>query len=114
MIRIFRCKKKEINNRKPGNYKFMKVFRIKSLCVLLFMIAVGCASSNGVSQNLKRELPKKFVVEVNNPLGHTREDVMVLLNAEEIKQKNPAFNSKAFVVMEGSTEIPSQYISDAG
>ena len=61
------------------------------------------------AQNLKQEFPRSFEIELTNPADLQRENTMVLLEEEEIQRNAPAFNSKAFVVLDGKTEIPSQY-----
>ncbi|MFT2009610.1 DUF4861 domain-containing protein [Pontibacter sp. 13R65] len=61
------------------------------------------------AQNLKKEFPKSFTVTVTNPLQEERQDVMVFLKADELKKAASAFNPKAFVVLDGKSEIASQY-----
>jgi hypothetical protein len=60
-------------------------------------------------QHHKSEFPRSFVAEISNPLDWPRENVMILLPEDDILKNNPSFNPKAFVVLDGSTEIPSQY-----
>jgi hypothetical protein len=61
------------------------------------------------AQDLKKEFPKSFTVKVSNPLNQERESVAVYLPAGELKKKHPAFNPRAFVVLDGKTEVASQY-----
>jgi hypothetical protein len=63
-------------------------------------------------QNLKQEFPRSFVVEVSNPLKQQHTDVMVHLKEEEIEKNASSFSSKAFVVLDGTNEVPSQYNHD--
>ena len=86
-------------------------FQVLTFCSVLFLVAAQ--SCQVFSQNLSREYPRSFVVEVSNPLKTEREEVMVLLKEEDLKKNSPAFNSRAFVVLDGKTEIPSQYVNDA-
>ena len=86
-------------------------FQVLTFCIVLFLVAAQ--SCQVFSQNLSREYPRSFVVEVNNPLKAEREEVMVLLKEEDLKKNSPAFNSRAFVVLDGKKEIPSQYVNDA-
>lgn len=60
-------------------------------------------------QNLKQDFPRSFVAEVSNPLEQLRSNVRVFLQEEEIEKNAPSFNPKAFVVLDGTTEVPSQY-----
>lgn len=61
------------------------------------------------AQNLKKEFPQSFSAEVKNPLKQQRENVMVFIPESDLKQLNPAFNPNAFVVIDGATEVASQY-----
>lgn len=81
-----------------------KILSAAFLLVLMFGL-----NETLFSQNLQQEFHQSFVVEVSNPLDRPRENVMILLPADNIQKNNPSFNSKAFVVLDGSTEIPSQY-----
>src|SRR5688572_10021708 len=65
-----------------------------------------------ISQSITSEYPKHFGISVANPLPVQRENVMVVINAYDLKQKIKGFNERAFVVMDGEKEIPSQYNSD--
>ena len=82
----------------------MKVWKKGSL-----LLAAALFSMNISAQDLKKEYPKTFKVKVTNPLGQERESTPVYLSAEELQKKYPAFNSKAFVVLDGKTEVASQY-----
>lgn len=82
----------------------MKVWK-KGVCVL----AAVLLSINLSAQDLRKEYPKSFTVKVTNPLGQERESAPVYLSAQVLQKKYPQFNAKAFVVLDGKTEVPSQY-----
>ncbi|MCC9168501.1 DUF4861 domain-containing protein [Pontibacter harenae] len=67
------------------------------------------SSSVLVAQNLKKEFPKSFTVTVSNLVDQQRTDVMVLLHENDLEKLAPAFNPKAFVVLNGKQEVASQY-----
>lgn len=69
--------------------------------IILFVTAVQ-------AQSLKQTFPKSFTLEITNPLPTPREQVMVLVPAEQIKPIKD-FNAEGFVVLDGEKEIPSQY-----
>ncbi|RDV15440.1 DUF4861 domain-containing protein [Pontibacter diazotrophicus] len=74
------------------------------------LIVLSLLSAGSVlAQNLKKEFPKSFTITVTNPLDQQRDDVMVLVEGDDIKKHAAAFNPKAFVVLDGTKEIPSQY-----
>jgi hypothetical protein len=87
----------------------MKLKLMFKVLLPVFMLVTLGNPVTGFGQNLKQEFPRSFIVEVSNPLKQQRTDVMVYLNEEEIVKNAPSFNPKAFVVLDGSTEIPSQY-----
>lgn len=78
------------------------------IAILLLLLALGIDNSV-FSQNLQQEFPRSFEIEVNNPLNRQRDNVMVFLPADDLRKNNPSFNTKAFVVLDGSTEIPAQF-----
>jgi hypothetical protein len=84
---------------------------------LLFLIAVA-ASFNIVAQSLEKDFTESFSVKVSNPLKTARENILIVLSADQLKKASSKFNSNAFVVFDGSKEIPSQFNSkdkdDAG
>jgi hypothetical protein len=82
----------------------MKVWRKGAL-----LMAATLLSINLSAQDLRKEFPKSFTVKVTNPLSQEREAAPVYLSAQELKKKYPAFNTQAFVVLDGKTEIASQY-----
>ncbi|MBX2966325.1 MAG: DUF4861 domain-containing protein [Cyclobacteriaceae bacterium] len=71
----------------------------KFLFVLL-AAGVSCASPE------EKEFPESFTVTVTNPASFDRNDVMVFIPANELSD---GFNAKAFIVLDGKTEIASQY-----
>ncbi|AHM58493.1 hypothetical protein D770_01095 [Flammeovirgaceae bacterium 311] len=80
-----------------------RMYRLVYLLILFFYASVAGA------QDLKQLFPRTFVVEINNPLNHKRTDVMVFLAEDKIQNHIAGFNADAFVVIDGTTEIPSQY-----
>jgi len=62
-----------------------------------------------VAQNLSKDFPKSFTVTLTNPMSQAREEVMVVLPTHQLKTLHPSFNAKAFVVLDGKTEVPSQF-----
>ena len=77
--------------------------------VLAVFFAAFFQSTEALSQRLGKEFPHSFVVELSNPAPFQRENVMILLKENEIRENVPSFNPDAFVVMNGKQEIPSQY-----
>ncbi|MCC9137246.1 DUF4861 domain-containing protein [Pontibacter silvestris] len=75
------------------------------LLLLLFVFQVEGLRA----QNLKKEFPESFSISVHNPLDMQRKDVMVFIPEEEIIKYSPSFNKKAFVVLDGKSEVPSQF-----
>ncbi|MHA6249316.1 DUF4861 domain-containing protein [Pontibacter sp. CAU 1760] len=81
-----------------------------AMCLLLLLVLLQTGSL--AAQNLKKEFPRAFAVKVINPLGQHRQDAAVLITGQEIRKHHPAFNPQAFVVLDGKTEIPSQYVAN--
>lgn len=82
---------------------------MKNLLISFLTLAL-CAPNAGVfSQDLKKEFPLSFTVTVSNPLKTERENELVFVSAEKIRELVPDFNPKAFVVLDQGKEIPSQY-----
>ena len=81
---------------------------IKVLTTFLSSLCIGIA----LGQNLQKEFPESFEVWVTNPLNAPQENAMILIPVPS----NSGFNEKGFVVMDRSTEVPSQFSSgdDAG
>lgn len=74
------------------------------ICVILLIILVAsCASPE------EKEFPESFTVTVKNPLASDRTDVMVYLPSDKLGSD---FNKNAFIVLDGSAEIPSQFNSN--
>jgi hypothetical protein len=61
------------------------------------------------AQDLKKDFPQSFTVKVTNPSALGRGQVLVLISPTQLKKAAPKFNSRAFVVVDGATEISSQY-----
>ncbi|WP_207431599.1 DUF4861 domain-containing protein [Sabulibacter ruber] len=70
------------------------------------LLNVACSSSQKVTSS---EFPQSFTVQVSNPLNRERESVLVVIKEEDLPKKGAGFNRNAFIVTDGSTEIPSQY-----
>ena len=86
----------------------MRVFTsVIMLCIVVTVLSI-CSRAN--AQSLSSEYPKQFQISVSNPLNRSRENVMVTIPVADLRQKIKAFNDRAFVVLDGEKEIPSQYI----
>lgn len=79
--------------------------KITGLLLSFFLLK----ASASLAQDLRQEFPKSFTVKVSNPLKRERESVLVHINEADIHKSVRAFNPQAFVVVDGKTEIPSQY-----
>lgn len=77
----------------------MKTLKLTFLAALFL---AGCATPE------EKEFPNSFTVVVSNPMDESRSAVMVSLPLADISAKAPDFNSEAFIVMDGKSEIPSQ------
>lgn len=76
---------------------------------ITFLSLIICLCSQYASaQSLEEQFPKSFTVQISNPLPIVRENVLIMLYPEDMK-KVKDFNPKAFVVLDGKNEIPSQY-----
>jgi hypothetical protein len=73
------------------------------------LLIVCILSLNGFSQSIEKDFPEVFKVKVSNPLKNSRESVLIVLSPDQLKKVSSKFNSNAFVVLDGSKEIPSQY-----
>jgi hypothetical protein len=76
------------------------------ICCLLILASLG-----SVAQDLKKEFSAGFKVNVKNPSAQARNNVMVVIPAEQLKAQIPGFNSGSFIVLDAGQEIPSQYNS---
>ncbi|NOT73694.1 MAG: DUF4861 domain-containing protein [Cyclobacteriaceae bacterium] len=61
------------------------------------------------SWNFEGEFSESFVVRVTNQMKRNRSNVMVFIPSEKIKAIRSDFNSKAFIVADGETELASQF-----
>lgn len=80
-------------------------FLICSLTSLVILFSAGTLAA----QNSVQEFPKSFSIVVTNPLPQPRTQVLVKIDEQLLHQHIPAFNSHAFVVLDGKKEIASQY-----
>ncbi|WP_373497206.1 DUF4861 domain-containing protein [Aquiflexum sp.] len=84
----------------------MREFRIYT--VLIFLITVnfifGCKTVE------EKNLPTIYL-NVENSTNINRKDALVVVDEEEILNRNPDFNKNGFVVYNGEEEVPSQYNS---
>lgn len=78
--------------------------RVAALSFLLLFTGVAA-----FSQDFLKNFPESFQVEVFNPLNIVREEVLVTIPATSIQSRAVAFNANAFIVLDGKTEVPSQY-----
>lgn len=74
----------------------------------LFFVFISFLANDilGQEKSVKQLFPHSFVVTVSNPIDVDRENEMIVVPETQLVN---GFNSKAFVVMDGSNEIPSQY-----
>ncbi len=79
---------------------------VNGVSAFLLLFSTSCATTQPAASS---EFPKSFTIQVTNPLNRGRESSLVLVDGEELRKNNPQFNPEAFVVMDGPTEIPSQY-----
>lgn len=85
---------------------FLKIF-----CgFLLVFINIGCDNQSNIPDDIKKTYPKALSILISNPLDIAKDDAEVKLNVEKIKEKEPQFNEKAFIVWSGLKEIPSQVV----
>lgn len=72
------------------------------------MILIGCLLLlfSECTAQITKEFPQTFSVKVTSSLNAVRSDVFVHIAQTELPK---GFNVQAFVVMDGETEIPSQY-----
>ena len=74
-----------------------------------FLLVIILSSLVAHTQSVMTDYPESFTIAVSNPLTVSRENVLVLVSAEQIRKNLKKFNPQAFVVMDGEKEIPSQY-----
>jgi hypothetical protein len=74
---------------------------MKQLFYLILSATLFLSFSSGA-----QEFPESFTVTVKNPIAVDRKDVMVFIPSDKIKS---GFNARAFMVMDKSVEVPSQY-----
>jgi hypothetical protein len=79
----------------------MKSIVLSVVILFTFSILMG--------QSIEKDFPESFQITVSNPLTAMREQVLVVLMPSQIEAVAPAFNSQAFVVVDGKTEVASQY-----
>ena len=73
-----------------------------------FLFVIILSSQRAHTQSVKDDYPESFTIAVSNPLTVSRENVLVLVSAEQVQKNLKKFNPHAFVVMDGEKEIPSQ------
>ncbi len=88
-----------VNNRKMSN-KIKSNMRILSLVCVLLLVVVSAQAQ------ITKEFPLSVTVKVVNPLSTVRNDVLLNIPQKDLPK---GFNANAFVVMDGETEIASQY-----
>ncbi len=81
---------------------------LKVNLIFFLLILIGCGKNEKVNQEIVDNYPLSFQVEVSNPLNKLRKDETVELDLNSIKAKYNDFNPKAFVVFNGTNELPSQ------
>ncbi|MEJ1237760.1 DUF4861 domain-containing protein [Chryseolinea sp. T2] len=78
--------------------------------LLVFVTVLFFSIKSFAQTTLEKEFPKSFKVEITNPINATRENAIVVLSPGQLA-KVKDFNPKAFIVVSGQAEIPSQYNS---
>ena len=78
---------------------------VKNILMAFLILVTG----NAVAQQMETDFPLTFRVKITNPLNVARENILVVLSPEQISKVAAKFNDKAFVVLDGGKEIPSQY-----
>jgi hypothetical protein len=78
---------------------------------ILFLIFIPFGFFELRAQEISKTFPEAFTVKVTNPSTVAKQNSLVVLSPEFIRKKSSKFNSKAFVVLQGKDEIPSQYNS---
>ncbi len=74
-----------------------------------FLSLIICLYSQCMTaQPVEKQFPKSFKVQISNPLQTARESILIVISPDDLK-KVKSFNEKAFVVLDGKNEIPSQY-----
>jgi hypothetical protein len=76
---------------------------IKYSLSLFLIIVSGCTS-----EDLTREYPESFSIEVTNEIDTERKESCVFLDIAAIREKHPDFNPEAFVIVEDKKELSSQ------
>ncbi len=79
-------------------------FRYKYFTTAIFLL---WSSTLSFSQSTKKQFSENISIQVINPLAVDRNDVMISIKADQLKNTN--FNAEAFVVMDGDIELTSQY-----
>jgi hypothetical protein len=78
---------------------------------LLLLLLFGCPNISCMAQSAKENLPESFTIVVSNPLNEERESILVTVSPSAIRNVSRNFNSQGFLVMDGKTEVPSQYVN---
>jgi hypothetical protein len=89
----------------------MKVEKKIIYFLLLLIGGMIAACSPKEDQGTNKEFSETFSIEIINPLDVSRENTLVFIPATAILEHAPAFNQKAFVVLDGDVEVPSQFNS---
>lgn len=74
--------------------------------MLLAFIGLFSCSSKKQDQTTDSNAAVSLTVEVTNPLAKERTEVMVFIDKKDLGND---FNAKSYVVLDGATEVPSQY-----
>ncbi len=78
-----------------------------TLLTILGFLSV-CAAPESLDEKLKAEYPEMVKITIENKSSIAREEALVVLSPEKIRQKAPDFNAKAFIVVAEGKEIASQ------
>ncbi|UCF62736.1 MAG: DUF4861 domain-containing protein [bacterium] len=78
----------------------------------LLGVMLSCSSTSDIPQEILKEYPSTMIIFAENETDLSRKDEVVTIDFEEIGSKYADFNPQAFVVFDGSMEIPSHFWSE--
>lgn len=90
--------------------KSLKLFYVVFVTILL----VGCGERIDIPQDLRLEYPESFSVTITNPSDIRRDDAVIILDVDKLKEKAPLFNPLAFVLWLKDQELASQAVDSDG
>ncbi|MBD3387308.1 DUF4861 domain-containing protein [candidate division KSB1 bacterium] len=84
--------------------QIFKLFEI--VIIIVALLSIACTRNNGI----KNSFPESFILTIKNNLDLARQDALVQIDLEKIKEKDEKFNPQAMVVLSGQRKLSSQYI----